>query len=331
MLCLEILITTISVALAGLCDTPGRFIPISDPKSRFQGMSCDSISISLGLTLRPGQGLVRVVNESFPIPKSWDWRTVIPECKPVIRDQGRCGDCWAFAVTLPLQWRYCLLSPNHTNLELSPQYLLDCDTSCYQNQPSVCDSGCEGGFLDLAWQFLHFNGTALDSDLPYDGVQADDCPRLENARIRALDDYTLRALAVEDIQREIIQFGPVTAGMEVFSDFLTYAGGIYVQASDDAIGAHAVTLFGWGSGYWLAQNQWGLDWGEAGYFRIRMGTNEASIEEFIHAGRPNITGVVLAEITTVEAHTTLSAEAFRAFPVAWFGAVSVGLLSRAFG
>jgi len=46
-----------------------------------------------------------------------------------------------------------------------------------------------------------------------------------------------------------------------------------------------VTLFGWGTDtdgtpYWLAQNSWGEEWGEDGYFRIRRGTNEADIEKY---------------------------------------------------
>ena len=49
----------------------------------------------------------------------------------------------------------------------------------------------------------------------------------------------------------------------------------------------ALVLFGWGEGYWLGRNSWGSDWpkgitpsngGEAGIFKIKMGSNEVDIE-----------------------------------------------------
>jgi len=73
--------------------------------------------------------------------------------------------------------------------------------------------------------------------------------------------------------------------MLVFKDLVEYVGGIYhhvetFEFSEDLIGAHAVTLIGWGIhrqlggeplDYWVVKNSWGADWGEQGYFKILQG------------------------------------------------------------
>ena len=63
--------------------------------------------------------------------------------------------------------------------------------------------------------------------------------------------------------------------MVVFEDLLTYQKGIYIQKDGEIIGAHAILIIGFGVDekgikYWEVQNSWGQDWGENGYFKIKM-------------------------------------------------------------
>jgi hypothetical protein len=63
--------------------------------------------------------------------------------------------------------------------------------------------------------------------------------------------------------------------MEVYSDFFSYASGIYTHTSGVDEGGHAILIVGYtddstvpGGGYFSVKNSWGTGWGEKGFFRI---------------------------------------------------------------
>ena len=61
--------------------------------------------------------------------------------------------------------------------------------------------------------------------------------------------------------------------------FHNYTGGIYEEKSILPIENHLVSIVGYGYDnttgweYWIVRNSWGKFWGESGFFRIRMHTN----------------------------------------------------------
>lgn len=77
--------------------------------------------------------------------------------------------------------------------------------------------------------------------------------------------------------------GPVETAFTVYSDFESYAGGVYHHVKGEMAGGHAVKIVGWGVEgevkYWKVANSWNPYWGEKGYFRIRRGHNEGGIED----------------------------------------------------
>jgi len=75
-----------------------------------------------------------------------------------IRDQAKCGSCWAFGATEALSDRFAIASNGTIDVVLSPQDLVECDTT---------DTGCYGGYLNHAWKYLTDVGAVSDECLPY--------------------------------------------------------------------------------------------------------------------------------------------------------------------
>ena len=93
---------------------------------------------------------------------------------------------------------------------------------------------------------------------------------------------------VEQIQTEIMTYGPVTAAFTVYQDFLTYHSGVYEHLAGPQLGGHAVKIIGWGEengvAYWTVANSWNQYWGMNGFFKIKRGVDECGIEDDVSAG-----------------------------------------------
>ncbi|MNE93070.1 Papain family cysteine protease [compost metagenome] len=91
---------------------------------------------------------------------------------------------------------------------------------------------------------------------------------------------------------DIVAYGPVHASYYVYSDFYYYKSGVYTHTYGSFVAGHAIRIVGWGTDsasglpYWIVANSWGPNWGMNGYFWIRRGTNECSIEASIYSARP---------------------------------------------
>jgi len=82
------------------------------------------------------------------------------------------------------------------------------------------------------------------------------------------------------------------AAFDVYEDFYKYKSGIYEYTAGDLVGGHAVRIVGYGTengvDYWKVANSWDWYWGEAGYFRIRRGTNECGFESEITSANADV-------------------------------------------
>jgi len=230
-------------------------------------------------------------NRKASIPDSFDAREKYPKCGTIraIRNQEKCGSCWAFGAAEAFGDRYCIKTA--ANITFSPQYLVD----CYK-----MNDGCEGGTLDDTWKALVTQGIVSDQCYPYKAQTGKCGTRCEDGSemriVKAKNAYSpyvpfQAAENVRMIQQEILDNGPLEAAFYVLDDFYNYAGGVYTRSKGATYrGGHAIKVIGWGSDpktkvpYWLIANSWGEDWGEKGFFRIRRGTDECGIESQMTGG-----------------------------------------------
>jgi cathepsin B len=225
--------------------------------------------------------------EPLDLPTNFDSRQKWGAKIHPIRNQEQCGSCWAFGATEALSDRIAI--QGGPNIVLSPQDLVSCD------KPS--NYGCEGGYLNLAWQFMQTTGVVSDECYPYtsgngvDGV----CQKRCTGRGFTWGEHKSQAAqmftTVQDIMQEVYTNGPVEVAFSVYQDFFSYSGGVYQHESGSLAGGHAVKLIGWGvdtstnQDYWLIANSWGADWGLQGFFMILKGVNECGIESNVIAGK----------------------------------------------
>ena len=243
------------------------------------------------------------------LPSSFDLRDAYPNCESLkeIRDQSKCGSCWAFGAAETMSDRICIKSGQKLQTRVSPQHLVTC---C-----SICGFGCSGGWPSMAfyswwWSGVPTGGLYGDTktckpyflppceDHPHKCTDYVDTPACENVCQESYNKTVEEDLSFgesvysvsgeEDIMKEIYEYGSVEGSFEVYEDFEEYKSGIYQYTTGSLLGGHAIKIIGWGEEngvkYWLIANSWGENWGENGFFRMLRGNNECGIEESASTG-----------------------------------------------
>jgi len=224
-------------------------------------------------------------------PASFDARTQWQGLIHPIRDQQRCGSCWAFSASEVLSDRVAIATKKASPV-LSPEDMVSCDKS---------DMGCQGGQLPMAWDYLKSTGIVSDKCLPYSAGtgQAPQCPdkcadseSWASSKVKAKTAYAINGVA--NMQKEIMTNGPIQVAFKVYKSFMSYKTGVYQKHFWELLpeGGHAVKIVGWGTDngvdYWLVANSWNTSWGDEGFFKIKRGSNQCGIETMgpPYAGMP---------------------------------------------
>jgi cathepsin B len=272
--------------------------PMEVDENPFAYWSEDEIKSMLGTKLLTPEQIENDDNVIFEdgsdledYPLNFDSREEWPDFIHPIRNQGHCGSCWAFGAAEAFSDRYTIASKGDFQEIFSPQDLVDCSAQNY---------GCNGGFVNKAWDYIHIVGAITDDCKHYtsgdDGkthkcVKACDDSDTEYVRYKA--GKKQHATTTKGGRGMIMRNGPVEGAFTVYEDFMSYSSGVYQHKTGKKLGGHAIKILGWGKEddlyYWLCANSWGPEWGDNGYFKIQMG--QVGINTQMYAGIPVVTEV----------------------------------------
>ncbi|XP_038052351.1 cathepsin B-like cysteine proteinase 3 [Patiria miniata] len=250
------------------------------------------------------------------LPTEFDARTQWPHCPSIgrVHDQGRCNGGYALSAAAAISDRHCITFPGlHWNF--SAEDAVTCMT------PTIGLDGCTGGYSSDTWRYWVQHGLVSGGGFntssgcrpyaykpcdhyekgsygpcqarPSSAVCHESCiagyPVHYTADKRKGATYYRTGTDETDIQREIMDNGPVNADMTLYEDFFTYRSGVYQHKTEQSMGFHAVKIIGWGvennQKYWLCVNSWNSEWGDKGMFKILRGTNECRMESNVHGGK----------------------------------------------
>mmetsp|Transcript_2336 Transcript_2336/g.4840 ORF Transcript_2336/g.4840 Transcript_2336/m.4840 type:complete len:447 (+) Transcript_2336:64-1404(+) len=211
---------------------------------------------------------VHLTDVGMPLPDAVDW--VEKGAVTPVKNQKRCGSCWAFSTTGSVEGAYQISTGKL--LSFSEEDLVQCDHNG--------DQGCNGGLMDNAFEWIKANGLCLESDYPYSsgagitGMCKSDCEpvvTLTGWKDVPKDDEVALQHAVAK--------GPVSVAIEADkSAFQLYKSGILDSSLCGEKLDHGVLVVGYGTDadsgmdFWKVKNSWGPTWGEAGF--IRMARNK---------------------------------------------------------
>ncbi|KAK6121482.1 hypothetical protein DH2020_044773 [Rehmannia glutinosa] len=212
------------------------------------------------------------------LPTDFDWRdhgAVTPVKNQHNRSIGRCQ-----------------LSGNRNLVSLSEQQLVDCDHECDPEEKDSCDSGCNGGLMNSAFEYtLKAGGLMREEDYPYTGTDRASCKFDKNKIAAKVANFSVVSLDEEQIAANLVKNGPLAVAINaVFMQ--TYMKGVSCPYICSKRLDHGVLLVGYGEAgyapirfkekpYWIIKNSWGQNWGEDGYYKICRGHNICGVDSMV--------------------------------------------------
>ncbi|XP_056643031.1 procathepsin L-like [Diorhabda sublineata] len=207
-----------------------------------------------------------VVDPEADVPDSIDWRekgAVLP-----VKNQGNCGACWAFSATGALEGQIAI--KNGKQQSLSEQQLVDCSTK---------NGGCDGGWMDWAFDYVKEHGICSEDSYAYLGVDSG-CKTSCDTVLSTISGYVDVDANEKSLQEAVGTVGPVSIAVSASIEWQLYGGGVFslFLCNFEQVN-HGVLAVGYTDQYWIIKNSWGTSWGEQGYIRLIKGRNECHVSD----------------------------------------------------
>jgi len=223
---------------------------------------------------RVGQSSPEPFTKLTDVADSVDW--VAKGAVTPVKNQQSCGSCWAFSSTGSLEGAY--FKATGKLVSLSEEDLVQCDKT---------DSGCKGGLMDNAFEFVKSHGIASENAYPYTsgGGTTGSCNSAKEGQpVVSITGYTDVPSRDEDALKSAVSQQPVSVAIEADkSAFQFYSGGVLDNSACGTNLDHGVLVVGYGTDggkdYWKVKNSWGPSWGEEGYIRMVRNKNQCGISQ----------------------------------------------------
>merc|ERR1711968_334895 len=196
-----------------------------------------------------------------------------------VKDQGQCGSCWAFSTTGGMEGAWQIASGSLKSL--SEQQLVDCSTQ---------NSGCNGGSMELAFNFEKTTTVATESSYPYTARDGS-CKSSYTTAIPKGGITGYKAVGQStDSLKSALMTGPVSVAIEADQfAFQLYSGGVLSSGCGTNLD-HGVLAVGYDDTSFKVKNSWGTSWGNNGYVQISQSGNTCGIHS--DASYPTVSGSV---------------------------------------
>jgi C1A family cysteine protease len=224
--------------------------------NKFSDLTREELNQYYGLKVGPRNGDLHINNYGS---KDIDW--VAQGKVAPVKDQAQCGSCWAFSAVGAVESLYAI-SKSTTPVQFSEQQVVDCDTS---------SAGCEGCWMDNAFEYLIEAGVIKETDYPYVGYD-ENCEAAGKPIFYHFSGYKDVASSDCSALLDALQKQPISVAVDA-ENWSYYGGGIMTADECGTSLDHGVLLVGAGtqSGtpYWRIKNSWSASWGEQGFIRLQ--------------------------------------------------------------